>query len=478
MTGLGATLPLWSAAPFLGLLLSIALLPLLAPRFWHRRYPAVALGWCLLLAIPLAGRHGAAAVHELARTALSDYLPFVLLLSALFVIGAGIHVRGAPRGTPWANTAMLAAGTLLGSWMGTTGASMVLIRPLLLANAARRHQAHTVVFFIFLVANAGGALTPLGPPLFLGLLHGVPFTWTLRLLPELLLVAGLPLAAYLALDLLLARREAATARAEGRLGKGAAGRGQAPAVAPPPSPPVPPARPGSAWRGLRVEGAHNVLFLLGTLAAVIASGLRPGRDVDLLGVRVPLGSLACDAVLVLMAAASWRTTPPRVRAGNGFSWRPIQEVAILFAAIFATLVPVLEMLRAGEAGAMAGAMRELRSPGQFFWATGLLSAVLDNAPTYLAFLTLALGHLDPGTPEPRAVAALIAGHPELLRAISAGAVFLGGLTYLGNAPNFMVRAIAEDFGVEMPSFFGYVLRWALPFLLPVLALAAWLFHRS
>jgi Na+/H+ antiporter NhaD/arsenite permease-like protein len=460
---LGQALPPWSAAPFVGLLLSIAFLPLVAPRFWHRHYPAVALGWGLLLAVPFAGRYGGSAVRQLAHTALFDYVPFVLLLGTLFIIGGGIHLRGAPRGTPGANTAALAAGTLLGSLMGTTGASMILIRPLLQANAARRHRAHTVVFFIFLVANAGGLLTPLGPPLFLGLLHGVPFFWTLRLFPELLLAAGLLLASYLALDLALWRREPEAVRR--RLRSTAAGDGGD-------------AQPAAAWawRGMGVDGAHNVAFLLGTLAAVIVPSAWPGPTIELLGLRVPLGNLAGDALLLLMAAASWTTTAPRVRAANGFSWQPIREVAVLFAGVFATLIPIIDMLQAGQLGAFAGVVSEMRTPRQFFWATGGLSALLDNAPTYLTFLSLALGRLHPGAPEPQAVAALIAGHPELLRAISSGAVLLGAPTYLGNAPNLMIRAIAEDLGVEMPSFFGYVFRYALPFLAPVLALTAWIFY--
>jgi Na+/H+ antiporter NhaD/arsenite permease-like protein len=444
---LGTRLPAWSALPFLGILLSIALFPLVAPKVWHHHYPKIALLWGLLLAGPFLWVFRGAAAHELLHAGVAEYLSFVVLLSALFTIGGGIHLEGRLPGTPLSNAGLLALGTLLASLLGTTGAAMILVRPLLAANAGRRYRAHTVVFFIFLVGNLGGALTPLGdPPLFLGFLTGVPFFWTLLLAPEMLFVAGLVLLVYFGLDSLLFRREAAAVRQR---------------------PPAP--------EPLRVQGAHNFLYLLGVLAAVILSGLWHPGEIDLLGIQEPIENLARDSVLVLLLLASWFTTAPRIRQANGYSWAPIKEVAILFAAIFATLLPVLAILKSGERGALAPVLSAVHTPGQFFWATGLLSSLLDNAPTYLAFLSTALGRFFPGVPERTAVLRLIAEHPDFLRAIATGAVFMGANTYLGNAPNFMVKSIAEEAGIEMPSFLGYVGRYTLPILLPIFLLAGWIF---
>jgi Na+/H+ antiporter NhaD/arsenite permease-like protein len=443
---LGTLLPAWSVVPFAGILLSIALFPLLAPRFWHHHYPKVALAWGLLLTVPFVGVYRGQALHEIAHVAIVDYIPFIILLAALFTIGGGIYIRGSMQGTPTINGAILLIGTLIASWVGTTGAAMLLIRPLLRANAARRYKAHTVVFFIFLVANIGGALTPLGdPPLFLGFLHGVPFFWTFRLVTEMALVAGLVLAAYFALDTVLWKREAAEVRAH----------------------------PGRGER-IRIEGAHNFLFLAGVLAAVIASGLWHPGEVTVLGIHQGIESFARDGFLILMLAGSWYSTSKKVREANGYSWGPIKEVAILFAAIFATIIPALAILKAGERGALAGLIAAVQSPAQFFWATGLLSSFLDNAPTYLTFLSTALGRLHPGIEEVEAIRRLIASHEPFLKAIATGAVFMGANTYIGNAPNFMVKSIAEESGVEMPSFFGYMLYSGLV-LIPVFVLVTWIF---
>lgn len=445
---LGTQLPLWSAIPFAGILLSIALFPLLAPQLWHHHYPKVSLAWGVLLAVPFVLAYRGEAMHEILHVALADYLPFLILLGTLFTIGGGIYVRGSLCGTPGVNTAILAVGTFLASWIGTTGAAMVLIRPLLRANAHRRSKTHTVVFFMFLVANIGGSLTPLGdPPLFLGFLRGVPFFWTFNLGLEMTVVASLVLAIFFAVDSLLWRREEPQVR---------------------------------AWRPetrepLGIEGAHNLLFLLGVVVAVIVSGVWHPGEVTVLGIHIGIQNLARDAVMVALLLGSWFTTSRATHAKNGYTWGPIKEVAILFAAIFATIIPVLAMLRAGEAGAMAGLIRAVKTPAQFFWATGVLSSFLDNAPTYLTFLTTALGRLYPGVPEREAIHLLIAEHDHFLMAVSTGAVFMGANTYLGNAPNFMVKSIAEESGVEMPSFFGYILRYVVPFLLPVYLVATWLF---
>ncbi|MGE5236914.1 MAG: sodium:proton antiporter [Acidobacteriota bacterium] len=445
---LGTQLPAWSALPFAGILLSIALFPLLAPRFWHHRYPAVAAVWALVLAIPFVAVFGRPALFEIAHMAIIDYVPFIILLGALFTIGGGIFIRGSLRGSPWVNATIMVIGTLLASWIGTTGASMLLIRPLLRANRDRRHKAHTVVFFIFLVANIGGALTPLGdPPLFLGFLHGVPFFWTFTMWDEMLQVAGLVLAAYVLLDLYHWRREDPMLR-----------------------------RPSEApGEPLRIEGWHNVLFLGGVLAAVVLSGVWHAGDVTILGVHQQVQNLVRDVLLVLMATGSWLTTPKRIREENEYSWGPIREVAILFAGIFITIIPPLAMLKAGEHGALAFVVRAVQDPAHFFWATGGLSSFLDNAPTYLTFLSTALGRLHPGLPERQAILQLIAENPHYLQAIATGAVFMGANTYIGNAPNFMVKSMAEEAGVRMPSFFGYILRYTIPFLIPVFLLATVLF---
>ncbi len=447
---LGSALPAWSALPFVGILLSIALFPLLAPRFWHNHYPKVAAAWALVFAVPFVSAYGGNAVDEILQMAVIDYLPFIILIATLFTIGGGILVRGTLRGSPAVNAALIVTGTLLASWIGTTGATILLIRPLLRANRDRRHAAHTVVFFIFLVANVGGSLTPLGdPPLFLGFLTGVPFFWTLSLWKETALVALLTLAAYLAVEARLWRRESPEVRAP---------------------------RPGLR-EPLRLEGWHNIFLFAGVVAAVVASGLWHAGTVSLLGVRQGVSSLARDAILLLLALASWLSTSRRTRTDNGYTWNPIREVAILFAAIFATIIPPLAMLRAGEQGALAPVIRTVHSPAGFFWVTGALSSFLDNAPTYLTFLSTALGRLFPQLPEREAVVRLIAEHGVYLKAVATGAVFMGANSYVGNAPNFMVKSIAEEAGVEMPSFFGYILRYTLPCLVPIFLLVTYVFFR-
>lgn len=446
-TELGKVLPAWSSIPFAGILLSIALFPLLAPHFWHRHYPKVSAAWALVLLVPFVLSYGGPAVHEVLHMAIVDYIPFIILIGTLFTIGGGIYVRGALRGSPGVNTAILAIGTALASWVGTTGAAMILIRPLLRANKHRRFRTHTVVFFIFLVANVGGSLTPLGdPPLFLGFLHGVPFFWTLTIWKEMLLVAGMLLVIYFFLDRHLWGRE---------------------------MPEIRNAPEGEVQ--LRVEGWQNFFYLAGVLLAVIFSGTLHLGEVNVLGVHQHVQNLLRDAFLLAMFALSWRTTPQKVRQENEFSWEPIREVAILFAGIFATIIPPLAMLRAGEEGALAFLIKAVQQPAQFFWATGLLSSFLDNAPTYLTFLSTALGRLYPGIPERQAILQLIQENHAFLQAIATGAVFMGANTYIGNAPNFMVKSIAEEQGVPMPSFFGYIFKYTLPILIPTFVLATWVF---
>jgi Na+/H+ antiporter NhaD/arsenite permease-like protein len=443
---IGEVLSLWWVLPFAGILLSIALFPLIAPHFWHHHYPKVAAAWGLLLSVPLLLAYGTEARHAILHIFALDYVPFLVLLWALYTVSGGIVLRGAPAGTPGVNTLLLLIGTLVASWTGTTGAAMLLVRPVIRANAHRKHKTHTLVFFTFLVANIGGSLTPLGdPPLFLGFLQGVPFFWTLRLFPMMALATAILLTAYFLLDRFYYRRER----------------------------PAPPTRVSGERLG--VDGLVNLVFLAGIIGSVLLSGVwRPG-EIVFDGLHLGVQNLVRDLLLVSMAVLSMRFTPRTLREKNGFTWEPIREVAILFAGIFATILPALAILRAGETGAMAALIRQVREPGDYFWIAGALSGVLDNAPTYLSFFAMQLGSFYPGMPVGQAVPRLVAEHGIYLEALSVGAVFMGANTYIGNAPNFMVRSIAEEAGVAMPSFFGYIFRWTLPFLIPTFLLVGWVF---
>lgn len=440
----GAEMSLLWAVPFVGILLSIALLPLLAPTLWHHHYGKISAAWGVAFLLPFALWFGFdLALYEALHTALLEYIPFIILLFALFTVTGGLRLRTNRQGTPGFNTALLALGTALASWMGTTGAAMLLIRPLIRANAWRQHKVHLVVFFIFLVANIGGSLTPLGdPPLFLGFLKGVDFFWPTRaMFWPMMLVASLLLVIFYALDQVMLRRES---------------------VSPPEATQNEP--------GFRVEGKVNILLLLGVVLAVLMSGVwHPGLGFTLYHVEMELQNVLRDVLLLTIALLSWWLTPARTRQANEFSWFPIIEVAKLFAGIFATIIPAIAILRAGTDGALAlviDAVSDGSEPinAMYFWATGILSSFLDNAPTYLVFFNTA-----GGDPE------LLTGPlSSTLLAISAGAVFMGANTYIGNAPNFMVRAIAEERGVSMPSFFGYM-AWSCIFLLPLFVLVTLVF---
>jgi len=435
---LGKSLPLWSGFPFAGILLSIALFPLLAPDFWHHHFGKVTAAWALLFAIPFVLVYHGAATHEILHIYLKDYVPFIILLWSLYTVAGGILLEGAPAGRPITNTVMLAIGTLIASWVGTTGASMLMIRPMLRMNQDRQNKVHVIIFFIFLISNIGGALTPLGdPPLFLGFLHGVPFFWTLQLLPEMLTVFAIVLGLFFVFDTAMFRREQ--------------------------SHPAQPSPTKSA--GIRIRGLFNLIFLLGIIGGVLFSGLMKLGDFDLLGIELAWQDEIRDLILIAMGLLSLKFTPKEIREGNGFTWGPIQEVAILFAGIFMTIIPMLAMLRAGTDGALAFIIGAVREPWHYFWASGILSSFLDNAPTYLTFMNTALGQFYPGNLELEAVQALIAENPIYLKAIACGAVFMGANTYIGNAPNFMVKSIAEENGVKMPSFFGYMI-YSLLILIP------------
>ena len=438
---------LWGV-PFAGVLLSIAILPLLAPTVWHHHFGKITAAWALAFLVPFALVFGVpAAAGSLVHALLAEYIPFVILLTALFTVAGGIYIRGNLHGSPGLNTAILAIGAVLASFMGTTGASMLLIRPLIRANDNRRHVAHVVVFFIFIVSNAGGSLTPLGdPPLFLGFLKGVDFFWTVRhIFPETLFLVGALLAIFFVLDSwYYHRREELLPRD--------------------PTPDTP---------TLGFDGKANFLLLGAVVGLVLLSGFWKSPVAwNIAGTEVGLPGLVRDAGLILVTIISLRTTPAQVHADNQFGWGPMQEVAKLFAGIFLTIIPVIAMLKAGVDGPFGAIVAAVTrpdgspDPAMYFWAAGALSSFLDNAPTYLVFFNTAGG--DP--------AVLMTTLAPTLAAISAGAVFMGANTYIGNAPNMMVKAIAEDRGVRMPSFFGYML-WSGGILVPLFIAMTFIWFR-
>ncbi|MGH7067042.1 MAG: sodium:proton antiporter [Acetobacteraceae bacterium] len=435
LTPTGAIVPelLPWGLPFAAVLASLALGPMLAPRAWHRLSGPVMGVFSLALLLAVAWAQGLdAAGSALAHAILDQYLPFMSLLFALYTIGGGILVTGGPWGRPAGNTLLLTIGTVLAGFLGTTAVAMVLIHPLLRANGYRRRQAHLVIYFILLVANAGGALSPIGdPPLYVGFLLGVPFFWPLRWLAVPLLLLAVPtLASFYLLDRHLAAAEPA-----------------------PPRPEV-----------LRFRGGVNLgLICLVAVSAAALGAWNPGV-LTLAGHRMELDRLAVIVLCLAVSAISIAITPKAVRRANMFSWGPIREVAEVFVAIFITIGPVLTMLSAGAAGPLAGLLGLVTNgtgepvPAAFFWLTGLLSSLLDNAPTYIVFFGLAGGDAQ----------RLSGPLAEVLIAISTGAVFFGGLTYIGNAPNLMVRAVAAHRGVRMPGFFGYSALAALVLAGPLL----------
>jgi Na+/H+ antiporter NhaD/arsenite permease-like protein len=433
----GAALRWPWALPFIGILLTIAVAPVLAPRIWRHHYGKLAFAWGALALVPIAALYDVpTAAAALADAAFAEYLSFIVLLFALYVIAGGILVTGNLRGTPMVNTGILAFGTLIASIVGTTGAAMILIRPLLRANANRQHNAHVVVFFIILVANIGGALSPLGdPPLFAGFLRGVEFFWPAQhLWMQTAVLAAIVLALFMIVDLWFQRRD----RQVALIGE----------------PPLPPAR-------LQVQGSINFLLLALVIVTILAaSQWQPGVTYKVAGTEVELRQLVRDAVLVAIAILSLVLTPNQHRESNGFTWEPIRKVAVLFGGIFACVVPVLAMLQAGTAGAFGWLPRLIEDsivPNEvtFFWLTGLMSALLNNAPTYRVFFELAGGD----------ARELMGPLAPTLAAISMGAVAMGALTYVGNAPNLMIHAIAEERGIRMPNFVSY-LGWASLIMLP------------
>jgi Na+/H+ antiporter NhaD/arsenite permease-like protein len=446
---LGVQLELWTVLPFAGILVSIAVLPLVLPHWWeHNRNRAIV---SFLFAAPIAAYLALAWGHagiEALEEKVKEYASFIVLLGALFIITGGIFVQGAFSGTPLFNTGVMGLGAVLANAIGTTGASVLLIRPLLRANAARARKAHVVIFFIFTVSNCGGLLTPLGdPPLFLGFLKGVPFEWTFGLWKEWILVNAALLLIFHFWDQVVFNREERE-------------------------------RPGAQLEEvqrhepLRLVGLHNAFFLLGVVATIFASGRGLGNE----GQPWPFG--VQEGIMAALAVAAFVLTPAANRAGNRFTFAPIVEVAVLFAGIFVTMAPALLILNAWGQGQrqVFGTAFGLDQPWQFFWATGMLSSFLDNAPTYLTFAATACG-LNGVPVEGRYLETLLAQGPNtasLLGAISCGAVFMGANTYIGNGPNFMVKAIAEENGVRMPGFFGYM-AYSYGILLPVFGVVTYVF---
>jgi Na+/H+ antiporter NhaD/arsenite permease-like protein len=428
---LGHLLPSASVLPFVLTLLGIAVIPLRWPHFWEsNRNKGL---FSILLGVPVVLYVAAFDAGVVVHTAL-EYVSFIVLLGALFVISGGIVLRGDLRATPEVNTGFLAVGALLANLIGTTGASMLLVRPLLRTNCPeRKHVGHVPIFFIFVVSNCAGLLTPLGdPPLFLGYLRGVPFFWTMRLVPQWLFVVLVLLVIFYVFDRLAVAREAPAAIE----------------------------KDVRQYQPLRIAGGLNFVYLLGVVLAVLFS---PALPEGWIRETVRLGAM------LAMAALSLATTPAELRKENAFGFGPIQEVAVLFAGIFATMIPALEILRArgGEFG--------VSEPWHFYWLSGMLSSFLDNAPTYLTFAALAQGLHETGQ-----AAVPMAGGPvseHLLAAISCGSVMMGANSYIGNGPNFMVKAIAEEQGVEMPSFFGYM-AWSCAILVPLFGLVTLVFFRG
>jgi Na+/H+ antiporter NhaD/arsenite permease-like protein len=443
----GASLAVWWAIPFVCMLLSIAVMPLTIPDVWSHHFGKIAVFWALCFVVPCLFHAGpAATMGVLLHTILLEYVPFLVLLFALFTISGGVRVTGCLSGTPLVNMLMLAVGAFLASVMGTTGAAMLLIRPLLRAIAHRRYKVHTLVFFIFLVANIGGSLTPLGdPPLFLGFLKGVSFFWTTtHIFAEMLFATITLLALYFLIDTRLYIREG---RPASRQPRGKAGR-------------------------LGIEGGVNLVLLLGVIGGVLMSGVwNPGIEYRVGPVEIALQDLSRDVLLLGLAGLSWVLTSRQTRKENDFSWEPIEEVAKLFFGIFVTMIPAIAMLKAGPEGAFKDIIALVTHDGQpvnhmYFWLSGILSSFLDNAPTYLVFFNTAGGDAQH----------LMADSPMTLAAISCGSVFMGANSYIGNAPNFMIRSISESQGVKMPSFFGYM-AWSCGILVPLFLIMTVLFFK-
>ncbi len=424
--------PTWTVIPFIGILLSIAVFPLINSHWWEQNYPKISFLWIIVaffsMFIAILGSKFSfldAFGHEMFHT-YEEYISFIILLGSLFVVSGGIYIKGSISGKPLSNVIILAIGAILASFIGTTGAAMVLIRPLIRSIKWRKHKKHIIIFFIFLVCNIGGVLTPIGdPPLFIGFLNGIPFEWTFRLFPMWIFAIFILLFIFFIMDYILFKKEKEK-----------------------------PAKTGEKF--IKIEGSFNILFLLGILGAVIFSGV-----VDLGSIKTTYGSLEIsnvirDLSMVIFAILSVRLTKKEIHEANNFNYEPIKEVAYLFIGIFTTMIPALMLLN--ERGAELG----VNTPSKFFWVTGMLSSFLDNTPTYMTFLETAKGLLHLTVPK-------LISHEfgiKIIEAISVGAVFMGANTYIGNGPNFMVKSISEQEKIKMPSFFGYMV-WSIVILIPL-----------
>lgn len=442
----GSALSLWWCIPFVGILLSLGIMPAVAMSFWHKYDRMVAVFWTLSLLVPMTFfMSPEIALVASLETMLHHYIPFVILIASLYTITGGIRLESQFSGTPLSNLIILAIGTSIASWIGTTGAAMLLIRPLLRSIEWRDHKSHIVIFFIFLVANIGGMLTPLGdPPLFLGFLQGVNFFWTTKyMIEEFFFVSALVLGIFYVVDAYYFKKES-----------------------------LKPPRASKTKKAFHIEGLVNFIFLAGVLGGVLLSGYwKPNVHFNVFGVTVELQNLARDVLLFVMLISSLKFTKKEIREHNHFDWLPLQEVAMIFIAIFITALPVVAILQAGEQGKLAILIQSVSHngtpiPAMYFWLTGLLSAFLDNAPTYLVFFHVAGGDAQ----------ALMTKFADTLAAISSGAVFMGALTYIGNAPNLMIESISKRRGVRMPPFFGYM-AWSFTILIPVFILVTLVFFR-
>lgn len=450
--GLSTGAMIFNVLPFVTLLLMIAILPLIpkVDHWWHQNKNKLVVGLiCAVLGVGLY-LWPTGDWHKVLHTYI-EYAAFITLLASLFIISGGIVISGPFAGFPHVNTLFLAIGAVLANFMGTTGASMLLIRPLLNANKRRKHKTHIMVFFIFVVSNCGGLLTPLGdPPLYMGFLRGVPFGWTLNLIPQWFMMVGLLLFVFQLLDsFMFSREDAETKESLAHSIKTEA---------------------GEAGSKLKIEGAFNLAFLGAVVAVILASGYIVFPYLKTVFAEVSNAEMANQVfqvvAMAIVTAISYKLTDPKLREANHFSFEPIGEVACVFVGIFGAMIPALTLLEA------KGASLPVNTTWQYFWITGGLSGFLDNAPTYLTFVTL--GASKSGLPS-SPLTEFTAQHPEILSAISVGAVFMGALTYIGNGPNFMVKAIAEHANIKMPSFGGYIL-WSFSFLLPLLLLVTLVFY--
>lgn len=446
----GAKLSALWALPFLGIILSIAIIPLLAPNLWSKHYGKISALWTIIILVGVGVVQGiGVSLHNLTQVMFEQFLPFISLLLALFTITGGIKLRGSLAGTPKFNTIMLAIGGLMSSWLGTTGAAVLFIRPLIKANEHRHNKMHTILFFIFIVGNIGGSLTPVGnPPLLMGYISHIPFFWTLtHLFAPTILISAILLLLYYGIDSYYFRKQKSHMH-EVDMTK------------------------------LGVDGIANILLLLLTIGAVVISSNDMGIAFTLFGVEVNTSEIVELVMLGLLTWASIKFTPAKIREYNKFTWHPILEVGKIFICIFIAMSPLVAILRAGESGAMGGLIASLTDAGGnpangvYYWAAGILSAFLDSAPAYLVFFNVAASPADSMHLLPHIYMAEYI--PSTLLAITMGASFMGALSYIGNAPNMMVKAIAEENGIKMPSFVGYM-AWSFGILIPLFILIQWLF---